>query len=283
MKEKYNQLSFFLKDNPSLKYIFSISFYLIIFLFFVTSNLFFAKDKPVVEAARETIKVENSIAYEVLNKYKNENETEVAFLVAINPMKTTNREIGEITIVPKLKNATIQNATVEYIKGSDFLFVVDIKDLPEKWDAVQLNIKDSNSNNFVSFVMNRNDNHSDYLYTTISKQTFLATKEYAELESAKYELTLLERQRKEKITNQIEKLENQISQKQKELETIEQDTEYKTDKQLKEREQNIQNYQIEIERLKREIGTLESDESEFLEREQNISKKIEDIKTKYNL
>ena len=269
------------KENHAIPIVVGTIVLSLTFLFFMISKpLFQAPEVVTPTLLKEKIRI-NDVAYELIGVYENETGSDLVVTLGYDVYETTNTSIGEIEITPQLKDATIKDAEVEILKGSDQFYVLSIKHIPKTWTTLRIQIGEKNQENKATMYVNKQN--TEVPVTTFEKGNFYPTQAYAEVHASIYEREMMERQKYKKVTQPAYDVSQTIAKTMRQIDELEKSKSYKTEQEKQEIDQKIKSKQEEIKQLNTQEKQYESMAKEYDERIKNLSQKTRDLKQTYGI
>ena len=276
------KIRLWLSTNQSIQYLTTFSILCILFIGFMTSRLIFEKPEEVAETKPNEAIVVNNVAYQWTQKFINESSNEILIGIAIDPEKSTTVIPEEMEIVPQLKDMSITKSEVKVYKGSDYYYLLSIKNLPKNWTTIRLKVGAKNASQQALMYFNHQSNYNDE-ENIFSEKNVQATEGYAKVYSTLYEIDQVKKKMKTNVTKKKEEYKASIQTHEDEITKLMTDIQYKTEKEKERRESQAKTIRQKQEILKNQIEQLEVIKKEYEEQEQLLQKKLNDLKKEYSI
>lgn len=262
-----------LRKNERKKYQKMVVIIIGIFLFFLGSSLII---KPQTEAKStkvgEEISVDMRTIQLVEENYYPKNETLVfSFLSPVN----SSNVLDELKVTAKQNRSDSTKYKIRMEQISDELYVVKIKDLPDKWEKLTVSIYPKNVNidsltDTQKLYFTREDSTTNELYNDDrSKESYELTAVNFEIDQIKSDL--------EKSAKSVENYRESIKKIEQVNKNLEESLSDKTTKEQEEVEQTIEQNKSQIQTIEKEISTQKENDTELNSKLERLNERKQEL------
>ncbi|EOS7866416.1 hypothetical protein ACTX2D_002544 [Enterococcus hirae] len=262
-----------LRKNERKKYQQMVVIIIGVFLFFFGSSLMI---QPQTETKSTKIGEEISVDMRTIQlvekNYYPKNETLVfSFLSPIN----SSNVLDELKVTAKQNRSDRTKYKIKMDQISDELYVVKIKDLPDKWEKLTVSIYPKNVNidsltDTQKLYFTREDSTTKELYNNSrSKESYELTAINFEIDQVKSDL--------EKSAKLVENHKESIKKIEQVNKNLEESLNDKTPKEQEEVEQTIEQNKSQIQMIEKEVSTLKENDTELHSKLEKLNERKQEL------
>lgn len=254
------------KRHQSIYYQGVVAFSVVFYLFMFGSGIILTKPNDIKTTEIGTELQANTLKFKLVDRSYNR-EKGLMELMIVGENESASYQKLSLKFDILVKGITEGQAKLKIVEGERNYFAVYVKDLPENWDGVMVNITEvaDGSSSEVSFVTGGKSIDG-------TKETEIKTKEDVKVQSIDYQISLRKAERKSQ-QKEIQGIKKEITALKEEITLLEADLDYQTDKQIEQTKAAILGL---TETIKQKDSSIRSIEEEGKE----VDARIEKLKLK---